>query len=391
MIYKDFKGKKLSLLGFGTMRLPLRQDGSVDIELTEQMTDLALQNGVNYFDTAVPYHGGHSERIIGNILKKYPRDSYYLATKFPGHQILPSYDPEEIFEMQLRKCGVDYFDFYLMHNVYENSLATYSDPKWGIMEYFARQKEKGRIKHLGFSTHGGMEVMETFLARYGEMMEFCQLQINYLDWSLQGAREKYELMQKHHLPVWVMEPVRGGRLANLTDAQCDKLRAFRPNASPAEFAFRWLQGLSDVGMILSGMSDIAQMKENIETFRAPSPLTTVETDALFAIAEEMKDSVPCTACRYCVEGCPMGLDIPMFLSVYNELKVLPSVNASMRIEALPADKQPAACISCGACSGICPQKIDVPQKLQHLDELLQKMPTWASISETRAREMEETK
>lgn len=391
MIYKDFKGKKLSLLGFGTMRLPQNADGSVNIELTREMTDYCIQNGVNYFDTAVPYHGGHSERIIGEILSHYPRDSYYLATKFPGHQILPKYDPEEIFEMQLRKCGVDHFDFYLLHNVYENSLATYFDPKWGIMEYFAEQKKKGRIGHLGFSTHGGMEVIEAFLARYGEMMEFCQLQVNYLDWTLQNAKEKYEMMQKKGLPVWVMEPVRGGRLAALDAPQADLLCAHRPDTSPAAFAFRFLQEKDNIGMILSGMSDMAQIKENIETFRERAPLSEAETQTLFAIAEQMKDSVPCTACRYCVDGCPMEMDIPMFLSIYNELKVLPSVNASMRIEALPPEKQPSACISCGACSAICPQKIDIPQKLAHLTELLQNMPTWAAISAQRAKEMEQTK
>ena len=190
MIIKSFKDKKLSLLGFGTMRLPMNEDGSIDEVQTREMVDYAIRHGVNYFDTAYPYHGGQSEIVIGKILKDYPREKFYLANKFPGHQIAESYDPKAIFEEQLEKCGVEYFDFYLLHNVYENSIETYMDPKWGILDYFKEQKRLGRIKHLGFSTHGSLETIKKFLDYCGDDMEFCQIQLNYLDWTLQNGKEK---------------------------------------------------------------------------------------------------------------------------------------------------------------------------------------------------------
>ena len=188
MLYRDFQDQKLSLLGFGAMRLPQLADGTIDEEQVRQMTRLAIDHGVNYFDTAWPYHGGQSERVMGRVLKDYPRESFFLATKYPGHQIAEKYDPAEIFEKQLEKCGVEYFDFYLLHNVNENSIRTYLDPQWGILEYFREQKRLGRIRHLGFSTHGSVQMMEQFLDVCGADMEFCQIQLNYLDWTLQDAK-----------------------------------------------------------------------------------------------------------------------------------------------------------------------------------------------------------
>ena len=197
MIYTDFHGEKLSLLGFGTMRLPLVPGGTpadIDEKTTADMVRYAMEHGVNYFDTAYPYHGGMSERVMGRVLKDYDRGSFYLATKYPGHQLSSHYDPAAIFEEQLEKCGVDYFDFYLLHNVYEKSIETYTDPRWGIIDYFLEQKKKGRIRHLGFSTHGGLELMERFLSQHGKDMEFCQIQLNYLDWTMQDAKAKCELL-----------------------------------------------------------------------------------------------------------------------------------------------------------------------------------------------------
>ena len=196
MICKDFQGLKLSQLGFGTMRLPLREDRSIDEEQAAAMTAEAIAKGVNYFDTAWPYHGGKSETVIGEILKQYPRESFYLADKFPGHQIAPSYDVKAVFEHQLEKCGVGYFDFYLLHNVYENSIAVYEDERWGILPYLLEQKKNGRIRHLGFSTHAGVPALEAFLEKHTDEMEFCQIELNYLDWTLQQAKEKCELLIK---------------------------------------------------------------------------------------------------------------------------------------------------------------------------------------------------
>lgn len=384
MIYRDFQGEKLSLLGFGTMRLPTNPDGSIDEEQVRRMTRYAMDHGVNYFDTAYPYHNGNSERVIGRVLKDYPRNSYYLATKYPGHQILSSgYNPAEIFEEQLRKCDVEYFDFYLLHNVYEKSMETYLDPRWGIIDYFKEQKRLGRIRHLGFSCHAQTQDLKEFLDICGGDMEFCQIQMNYLDWTLQDAKGKYELLTERGIPVWVMEPVRSGKLAKLGEAEEAKLKALRPEESTAAWGFRFLQGLPNVTVVLSGMSNMAQMEDNVKTFSQGQPLSREETGLLLEIAEGMKDSVPCTACRYCCDGCPKGLDIPGFIRTYNELRVAPTTNAAMRIEFMPEDKKPSACIGCGKCARVCHQNIDIPGVMKDLTERIRKLPSWAEICRQR--------
>ncbi len=386
MIYSNFDNKKLSLLGFGAMRLPLTSDAPdapVDEKLTAEMVDYAISHGVNYFDTAYPYHNGESERIMGKILKNYKREQFYLATKYPGHQISESYDPADIFEKQLAKCDVAYFDFYLLHNVYENSIQTYLDPKWGIIDYFIEQKKRGRIRYLGFSSHGRVDCLNEFLDKCGSQMDFCQIQLNYLDWTLQEAKEKYELLTKRNIPVWVMEPVRGGRLANLDEDSRKRLYAEHPSESIPSWAFRFLQGLPNVHMILSGMSNMEQMQDNVKTFEERKPLTEKETKMLLEIAESMKNSIPCTACRYCVEGCPKGLDIPMLLSTYNEILFSPNLTVKMRLDALSADKMPDACIKCGKCAKVCPQKIDIPTNLHSFADALAGMPSWAEMCRQR--------
>lgn len=384
MIYRNFQNKKLSMLGFGTMRLPTTADGSIDEALVKEMTHFAIEHGVNYFDTAYPYHNGESERVIGRVLSEYPRDSFYLATKYPGHQILSNgYNPAEIFEDQLLKCGVDYFDFYLLHNVYEKSIETYLDSKWGIIDYFKEQKRLGRIKHLGFSSHAQTNCLKEFLDVCGDDMEFCQIQLNYLDWTLQDAKAKYDLLTERGIPVWVMEPVRGGRLAKLEDTAEAKLKELRPDESVAAWGFRFLQGLPNVKMVLSGMSDMAQMQDNVKTFSEGKELSEEEIQLLLDIAESMKDSIPCTGCRYCCAGCPMELNIPMLLSTYNEIRFSPAVNAAMRIEFMDESKKPSACIGCGKCTKICPQNIDIPTAMKDLAEKLRKLPSWAEICRQR--------
>ena len=384
MIYSDFQNEKLSLLGFGAMRLPCLADGSIDENQVAEMTRLAMEAGVNYFDTAYPYHGGQSERVMGRVLSKYPRDSYNLATKYPGHQILSDgYNPAAIFEEQLEKCGVDYFDFYLLHNVNEKSMEVYMDPQWGIVDYFKEQKRLGRIRHLGFSSHAQVEGLEKFLDYCGQDMEFCQIQLNYMDWMLQKAKEKYELLTARGIPVWVMEPVRGGMLASLREENSARLKAIRPEATDASWGFRFLQGLPNVKMVLSGMSNLAQMQDNLATFTRRDTLNPEETELLLSIARGMMDSIPCTACRYCCEGCPKGLDIPALLAVYNELRVTPTVNAAMRVEFLPEEKKPTACIACGKCARSCPQNIDIPRELKALAEKLTTIPSWAETCRQR--------
>ena len=386
MIYHEFCGLQLSALGFGTMRLPLLENGEIDEATTEKMVDYALEHGINYFDTAQPYHSGMSEVVIGKVLAKHPRESFYLADKYPGYLVARSYDPAAMFEEQLKKCGVDYFDFYLLHNINENSIATYTDPKWGIVDYFVEQRRLGRIRHLGFSCHGGMENLTAFLDRYGHEMEFCQIQLNYLDWKLQDAQSKYRLLTERGLPVWVMEPVRGGKLAKLSPERETQLKALRPDESIPAWGFRWLQGLPNVKMVLSGMSNPEQMEDNVKTFREERHLSEAERALLADVAEDMLDSIPCTGCRYCCDGCPMGLDIPMLLQTCNDIRIQQSVVIGMRMEALPEEKRASACIGCGACQRHCPQGIHIPELLKELADRLASQPTWAEVCRQREEE-----
>lgn len=383
MLYKDFKGNKISRLGFGCMRLPVLEDGNIDTITFQKMVDIAIENGINYFDTAQPYHNGYSQIELGKALKKYPRDSFYIATKYPGHQVRSSYDPSEVFEKQLKDCGVEYFDFYLLHNVFENSVITYEDPKWGIIDYFLEQKRLGKIKYLGFSSHAHIETLKYFVDKYIDILDFCQIQLNYLDWTLQDAKEKYEYLTSKNIPVWVMEPVRGGKLASFNEDITNKLRQYRPNESTAAWAFRYLQGLDNVQVILSGMSNVEQMLDNIKTFKEDKPLNEKEKELIYEVAESLKNSVPCTACAYCKEGCPLGLDIPRFISTYNDLKVAVTFNPKMWIEFLDEDKKPSACIKCGQCQNICPQGINVPSVLEELNEIINNSPSWIEVSKQR--------
>lgn len=388
MKYNYAAGEKLSRLGFGTMRLPCNEDKTIDQDRVQEMVDYAMANGINYFDTAWPYHGGYSEISIGKALAKYPRESYKLATKFPGHQIADNYDAAAIFNKQLEKCGVEYFDFYLLHNVYEKSIGVFKDPKWGIVDYLVEQKKLGRIKHLGFSSHGRIDNLREALDLWGDEIEFVQIQLNYLDWTLQDAKAKYDLITSRGIPVWVMEPVRGGRLAKLSPSVEQKLHSLRPGASCAAWAFRWIEQLGNVKMILSGMSSLEQMRDNINTFSSNYPLTAEENDLLLAIAEGMKNSLPCTGCRYCCDGCPMGLDIPKLISWFNDIRFgfEGALTAAMQLEALPDAEKPSACVGCGACAATCPQKIDVPQAMTDLCAAIEKLPKWTEISKQRAEE-----
>lgn len=384
MEYKDFKGKKLSNLGFGLMRLPVDDKGGINVELTRQMIDCAIKNGVNYFDTAVPYHGGHSEIVAGEMLSQYPRESFYLADKFPGHQLATEYNVEKTFEIQLKKCKTDYFDFYLLHNVYENSVKTYNSEKWRIIDYLLDQKNNGRIKHLGFSTHARIDTLGEFLKRYGSIMEFCQIQLNYLDWTLQDANEKVKLLNEYNIPIWVMEPVRGGKLAVLNEENTKKLKTLRTTESSASWGFRWVKDIPGVTMVLSGMTNLEQMQDNIKTFSENKPLSDSEKALLAEIAETLKASVPCTGCGYCVDGCPQKLNIPLLIKLYNNAKFNTDIGASMSMDSFTEKELPKACINCGKCARTCPQKIDVPTVMKDFAQLYEKMPKWADLCKTRA-------
>ena len=375
MVYKEFQDLKLSALGMGAMRLPVidGDDAKIDEAAAGKMVDYAMEHGVNYYDTAWGYHDGNSELVMGRALKKYPRDSYYLATKFPGYDLSNMDKVQEIFEKQLEKCGVEYFDFYLFHNVCEMNIDAYLNKAYGIYDYLLKQKKEGRIRHLGFSAHGSVEVMKRFLEAYGKDMEFCQIQLNYLDWSFQDAKGKVELLNQYNIPVWVMEPLRGGKLASLTEEESAKLKELRPDETIPAWAFRFLQSIPSVTMVLSGMSDMTQMQENIRTFEEDKPLNDAERKALLDMADEMvkKIALPCTACHYCVSHCPQGLDIPGLLALYNEHCFTGGgFIAPMALSAVPEDKRPNACIGCRSCEAVCPQQIKISEAMADFAEKL---------------------
>ena len=365
MVYKNYQDLKLSALGMGAMRLPVidGDDAKIDEKAAAEMVAYAMEKGINYYDTAWGYHNGNSEIVMGKILSQYPREQYYLATKFPGYDLSNMDKVEEIFEKQLEKCQVTYFDFYLFHNVCEMNIDAYLDKKYGIFEYLMKQKENGRIRHLGFSAHGSYEVMKRFLEAYGEHMEFCQIQLNYLDWSFQDAKAKVELLKEYHIPVWVMEPLRGGKLAKLSEEDTNKLKTLRPDEDIPAWAFRFLQAIPEVTMILSGMSNFEQLKDNIATFEEDKPLNEKEMDTLLSIADGMLNGrVPCTACHYCVSHCPQGLDIPNLLELYNEhVFTGGGFIAPMALLAIPEEKHPSACIGCRSCEAVCPQQIKISE------------------------------
>ena len=336
------------------------------------MIAYCMESGINYYDTAYGYHDGQSELVIGELLKAYDRKSFYLASKFPGYDLQNMPKVREIFEEQLKKCQVEYFDFYLFHNVCEMNIDAYLDPGYGIFDYLIEQKKNGRIKHLGFSAHGDLACIARFLEAYGRYMEFGQIELNYFDYKFQDAKGKVELLGKWNIPVWVMEPVRGGQLASLSEDAEAKLKAARPDEEIPSWAFRFLQSIPGVTVTLSGMSDLHQVKENIATYESLKPLNGQEWELLLGIADEMiqKTTVPCTGCHYCTAHCPKKLDIPFLLQLYNEAVVAGSgiFIAPMALASVDADKRPECCIGCHSCEKVCPQMIHIPEELKSFAE-----------------------
>jgi len=391
MKYVNFQGKELSRLGYGIMRLPTEGDafgGPVNEELANELIKYAYDNGVNYFDTAFFYHGGKSEGIIGKALSQFPRDSYYLADKFPGNmmqvadgKLKVSFGPmapeevfssaAEVFERQLEKCGVEYFDFYLLHGLSEGTWALYDDPQWGIIEYCLEQKKQGRIKHFGFSTHDTLDGMKKILDHWN-CFEFCLLQHNYLDAKLQDSFKKYELLTEKGVATFIMEPVRGGKLAAPGEKAEELLKAARPDATPASWAFRYLIDQPNVAVILSGMTKMEQLVENVEIFNKVEPLTESDKETLEKVVDSMGDFIPCTGCNYCVDDCPVQLDIPRLIELYNEAAVEFSWLVGGALRGLGEGKGPDACVHCGLCVTHCPQKIDIPDVMKKFADLVEK-------------------
>lgn len=387
MIYKDVCGQRLSYLGMGNMRLPTTETrGPIDEAAARKMIERAYEGGINYFDTAYRYHGGQSELFVGEVLKQYPRDTWYLATKLPGHMMryengqlgFQGYlsgekiaSIGEIFEDQLKRCQVDYFDFYLLHNVCETSYDFYTDEALGVVDYLLEQKAAGRIRHLGISAHGRADTIDRFLTWCGEI-EFVQLQLNYMDWVLQDAKAKYDVVTRHGLPIIAMEPVRGGGLIHLPEAAQAMLRNADPEATNAAWAMRFLQSLPNVKVVLSGMTMPDQLAENLALFGREAPLSAQGLGLLDEVVKSMADLVPCTACRYCVEDCPQGLDIPKLISMYNEASYDNGFTLQFTLGAMGEAERPGACVACGACSRVCPQGIDIPGVMERFAAILAK-------------------
>lgn len=360
----------ISLLGFGCMRLPKKgADGDeIDYEEAERLIDYAYSCGVNYFDTAYMYHSGQSERFIGQALKKYPRESFYLADKMPGWLIKEKADAEKIFQEQLERCGVEYFDFYLCHSLRKEGFQVYQ--KQGIYDFLRQKKAEGKIRRLGFSFHDTPEVLEYIVNQY--QWDFAQLQLNYLDWEVQNARRQYEILEEHGIPCVVMEPVRGGALASLCEEADHILKTAEPEKSVASWAIRFAASLPNVMCVLSGMSNRQQTEDNIATMSKFQPLSVDEKETLHKALEAYKKNVtvPCTGCRYCME-CPAGVDIPEMFRLFNRYSIGKNKEAYKReYEALDQGKQASACVACGQCMEHCPQKIQIPEELKKINDLV---------------------
>jgi len=388
VIYNEFKGLKLPQLGVGGMRLPTEASSETVCEKTvAQMVEYAFKNGINYFDTAFFYHAGQSEIVLGKVLANYPRDTWYLADKFPGNfiefkdgkfemDVSPmgmeprTYStPKEIFEHQLKTCGVDYFDFYMLHQVSESTYDLYTNEKAGIIDYLLEEKKAGRIKHLGMSSHGRYETIDKFLTKY-DCIEFVMIQLNYLDWTLQEAGKKYEVLKKHKMPIFVMEPVRGGLLAKPGAEAEAILRKARPDDTPVNWAFRYLQSFPEIVLTISGMSNMEQLVENVSFYTKSNPTSEAEKAILKQVVDGMATFVPCTSCRYCCGACPMKLDIPMLIATYNEANHGVTWYVEDVLDSLADDKKPGSCTACGACNPLCPQDIDIPDTFKKFCDLL---------------------
>ncbi|MBS6952039.1 MAG: aldo/keto reductase [Enterocloster asparagiformis] len=367
MYYKKFHSLNLSALGIGALRLPMEKDNPNRIDRQEgrKVIDRALSGGINYIDTAYTYQNGDSERFLGEVLPDYPRHSYHLATKFYE---AANEDIHTVFEEQLRRLHTDYFDFYLLHGMDENFISAYMDREKNYLGYLLEQKKAGRIRYLGFSSHAAPPALERFLDWY-DGFDMAMIQINYLDWTLLEAERQYEILAEHGIPIWVMEPLKGGRLSVLNREAEEILKSAAPDRSLSSWAFRFLMGLPHVQMVLSGMSTVEQVLDNVKTFERPEPLSEPERAALKRASERFLEElgVPCSACRYCCPACPSALDIPLLIQGYNERRIS---GETWRLAGLDNTAGPEACIQCGACRTYCPQKIDIPGIMREFASLL---------------------
>ena len=359
-------------LGFGLMRLP-ETDGRIDIDKVAQMADAYMASGCNYFDTAYVYHGGNSEKVVKEaIVKRFPRESFTIATKLPAWFLHSPEDRDKVFQEQLDRCGVDYFDFYLLHSLEDgNNYDTYE--KYDCFNWGIKKRDEGRIRHFGFSFHGTPELLVQVLDKHPEI-EFVQIQLNYADWDnkIVHSGELYEILRDRNIPMIIMEPAKGGKLACLDDECAEILKAIRPDKSLASWAFRYVGSLPGIATILSGMSTPEQMEDNINTFKDFEPLSEEELAAIDKVKEIMNrvELAGCTSCKYCVEGCPMGISIPDVISAVNTKRKFPGDMRPQFFYNGLVDRYSHAsdCIACGQCEGVCPQHLPIISLMQEAVE-----------------------
>lgn len=375
---KKFKNLDISAIGFGLMRLPQKLGGP-DVEAVQKMVDYAMEHGINYFDTAWFYHGGKSELTAGKVLKKYPRNSFYLADKLPLSRLGGKDTVIPTFNEQLKRCQVDYFDFYLAHNINKSEWETLK--KCNVYEQLLKKKQEGKIKYLGFSIHDTPELLEEVISTY--KWDFVQLPINLIDWEKTdssgwygvNAKKQYEIATKAGLPVVVMNPLKGGQLSTLNNAAVELLKKENPDASPSSWSLRYVASLENVFCVLSGMTEMEHMVDNVNTFINFKPLTEKEQKVLSNAIAVYKSSgaITCTYCQYCV-GCPVGIDIPKNFNIYNQYKAdNKKENFIAAYESIKAENRADKCISCGVCKPKCPQKLDIPTLLKDVAALYKKL------------------
>lgn len=364
-------GVETSLLGFGCMRFPVTPEGKIDENLAEQMLDKAIAAGVNYIDTAYPYHNGESEPFVGKALKKYDRNSFYLATKLPLWFVHSVADAERIFQEQLERLQTGYIDFYLMHAV--NKSRWDEMLKLGVVDYLEQLKKEGKIRYLGFSFHDSYQVFEEVL-NYRDW-DFCQIQFNYMDEDEQAGMKGYKLAEEKQVPLVIMEPIKGGTLATFGEDLTARFRALDPEASTASYALRWVGSLPGVKVILSGMSTMEQVEDNLKTFGDFKALSEKEYETIDEVVKTLKSRVQngCTGCRYCMP-CPAGVNIPGNFKLWNTYHTYQNYNVVKWSweEEMGEAAQAKNCISCGKCEKVCPQKISIREDLKKVQEDLDK-------------------
>ena len=369
MEYRNLDSEKVSLLGFGCMRFPCTSDGKIDEEEATKMLDLARNSGVNYFDTAYPYHNKESEPFVGKYLSKLTRESFYVATKLPYWEVHCIEDAKRIFESQLERLQVDYVDFYLIHAL--NKGRWEEMESYGVYDYCAQLKKEGKIKHLGFSFHDDYQAFETIIT--AKQWDFCQIQYNYMDTEEQAGDEGYELAKRLGVPLVIMEPIKGGSLANLPEVITNHFKKVDETRSTASWALRWVGSHDNVKVILSGMTTMKQVEDNLKTFDVFEPLNAKEQEAVEIVTCNLKQRINngCTGCNYCMP-CPAGVNIPYNFKIWNTYGIYENVGSTNWEWTNSIDEKEKAknCVSCGKCETVCPQKLPIREHLKQLQNEL---------------------